>query len=82
MLSNKRGCLRRTNVGLDKLKDLKCHVPTKHAQMGARISSANIFGKLRCLKLGRHNDLREISQVVQIDTSLSIKALYDTDLLS
>ena len=61
---------------------IRCHVPTKHVQMGARISSAIIFDKLKCLELGKHNDLREIRQVVQIDTSLSIEALYDTDLLS
>ena len=59
-----------------------CYLPTEHEQMGARISSAIIFDKLKCLELGRHNDLREIGQVVQIDTSLSTEALYDTNLLS
>jgi len=59
-----------------------CHLPTEHAQMGARISSAIIVDKLECFELGRHDDLREIGQVVQIDTSSSIGALYDMDFLS
>ena len=40
------------------------HLPTKHAQMGARISSAITLDELGCLELKRHNDLREISQAV------------------
>ena len=59
-----------------------CHLPTKHAQMGTRISNAIILDELGCLELGRHNDLREIGQIVQIDTSLGIGALYDIDFLS
>ena len=41
-----------------------CHLPTKHMQMGARISSAVIRDKLGFLELGRHNDLKEIGQTV------------------
>ena len=55
-----------------------CHFPTKHVQMGVRISNAIILEKLKCLELMRHNDLREIGQVVQVDTSLGVRALYDT----
>ena len=57
-----------------------CHLPTEHAQ--ARISNAIILNKLRCLEFGWHNDLREIGQVVQIDTSLGTRALYETNFLS
>ena len=56
-----------------------CHFPTKHVQMGVRISNAIILEKLKCLELMRHNDLREIGQVVQVDTSLGVRALYDTN---
>ena len=38
--------------------------------------------KLKWLELGRHNDLREISHTVQIDTSLSAEAFYDMYLFS
>ena len=59
-----------------------CHVPIEHTQMGTRISSAIILDKLGCLELRRHNDLREIGQIVQIDTSSGARALYDTNFLS
>ena len=59
-----------------------CHLPTKHAQMRARISNAIILDKLKCLELRRHNDLREVGSTVQIDTSLGARALYDTNFLS
>ena len=55
-----------------------CHLPTKHVQMGIRISTAIILDELRSLELRRHIDLREIGQIVQIDTSSSAKALYAT----
>jgi len=48
--------------------------------MGVRISSAIILDKLRRLELGMHNDLREIGQIVQIDTSSGVNALHDTHL--
>ena len=37
-----------------------CHLPTKHVQMGARVSSAIILDELGYLELRRHNDLGEI----------------------
>ena len=40
------------------------YLPTEHAQMGVRISSAIILDKLECLELGRHNELKEIGQAV------------------
>ena len=43
---------------------IRCHLPTKHAQMSARISSAIVLDKLGCLEIGRHNDLKEIGQTV------------------
>ena len=43
---------------------IRCHLPTKHAQMGAGFSSAIILDKLRCLELGWHNDLRKIGQTI------------------
>ena len=55
---------------------------TNHVQVCARVSSTIILDKLWCLELGRHNYLREIGQIVQINTSTGIRALYDTKLLS
>ena len=49
--------------------------------MGVRISSAIILDKLGCLELGRHNDLKEIGQAIQIDISLGAIALYGMDFL-
>ena len=43
---------------------IRCHLPTEHVWMVARISNANILDKLGCLELGRHNDLREIGQAI------------------
>ena len=40
------------------------HLPTKYAQVHARVFSAIILDELWCLKLGRHNDLREVGQTV------------------
>ena len=40
----------------------RCHLSTKHVQMGIGISSAIILEKLKWLELRRHKDLREIGQ--------------------
>jgi len=42
---------------------IRFHLHTKHAH-GTRISSAIILDKLRCLKLGRLNEHREIGQTI------------------
>ena len=36
------------------------HLPTKYAQVHARVFSAIILDELWCLELGRHNDLWEV----------------------
>ena len=64
------------------IASIGCHLPTEHVQMGSWISSAIILDKLRCLELGRHNDLREIGQAIQIDTYVGNVALYDADFLN
>ena len=56
---------------------IRCHLHIDHTQMSVRISSAIILDKLKCSELGRHNNLREIGQTVQINTSSCTKALYD-----
>ena len=43
---------------------IRSHLPTEHAQMHTRVSRAIILDKLWCLELGRHNDLREVGQIV------------------
>lgn len=58
------------------------HLPTEHVQVRARVSSTIILDKLWCLELGRHNDLREVHQNVQINASMGAGALYNLKLLS
>ena len=43
---------------------IRSHLPTKHVQVRARISSTIILDELWCLEFGRHNDLREVGQTV------------------
>ena len=61
---------------------IESHLPMKHAQVCVRVSHTIIFDELWCLELGRHNDLREVGQTVQINASMGTRALYDTKLLS
>ena len=48
------------------------HLPTKHAQVHAKVSRTIRLDKLWCFELRRHNDLREVGQIVQINTSMGI----------
>ena len=43
---------------------IECHLSIEHVQMGVGIPNAIILDKLGGLELGRHNDLRVISQTV------------------
>ena len=43
---------------------IRSHLPIEHAQVHTRVSHTIILDKLWCLELGRHNDLREVSQTV------------------
>ena len=53
----------------------------EHAQVCTRVSGTIILDKLWCLEPGRHNDLREIGQTIQINASMDTRTLYDTMLL-
>ena len=58
------------------------HLPTDNTQVCTKVSSTIVFDDLLCLELGRHNDLKEVGQIVYTNASMSTKALYDLGFLS
>ena len=40
------------------------HLPTDNTQVCTKVSSTIVFDELLCLELGRHNDLKEVGQIV------------------
>ena len=58
------------------------HMEPSSYRTCARVSQTIILDELQCLELGRHNDLWEVGQTIQINTSMGAGALYDMKLLS
>ena len=40
------------------------HLSIEHAHVRARVSGTIVLDKLWCLELGRHNNLKEVGQIV------------------